>query len=1652
MDFRKKELEAYHIEVLVRNFYDSGVEIRNASNAFQDSGIIAVICFFYRGTDGTQSLMDGPRSPLPLNRQANVGAPSPYVSPEQVQMLFECQRIFLHYGRTQGIPKLKFVAAEAMGMEGLCEIVLSEAGGASRGLFVPPGEPFNVRVQVSPNGGDCEVHWNWPVVGGNYVNGFIVSLAADSDDWKSIQVDSSPARILGLVPGQIYRFMVSALSRIGIGPPSPIVTSGTPPIQHLSQYTRNPTSASVQQVSLADLGQDRADSDDWKSIQVDSSPARILGLVPGHIYRFMVSALSRIGIGPPSPIVTSGTPPIQHLSQYTRNPTSASVQQVSLADLGQDRGKRKLRRFVTKMRRWFRKSTTSREGFTITRTGTFREKEKTAGENKKLEERKKTTTTRRKDSTTDEEEERETKEKEAQEQRKQRLRKNLLDAIVAKEDLRADIEELSATLKSTAKEIRGILQEDEQLLVTNGAVSLNVTLTICRGVHHFLDDLGLHRPADLCREYNVGHGCSRGDECLKLHICAGYIAGTCEECKLNHDVFGVEIRNASNAFQDSGITAVICFFYRGTDGTKSLMDGPRSPLPLNRQANVGAPSPYESPEQVQMLFECQRIFLHYRRTQGIPKLKFVAAEAVGMEGLCEIVLSEAGGASRGVFVPPGEPFNVRVQVSPNGGDCEVHWNWPVVGGNYVNGFIVSLAADSDDWKSIQVDSSPVRILGLVPGQIYRFMVCALSRIGTGPPSPIVTSGTPPIQHLSQYTRNPTSASVQQVSLADLGQDRGGLEYATSDRQDARQLVAGRIGPLRRPAEYLMQKATLTRNGLYQVPVEDIMRDPDERTAKCRLSFDSTYEDMEERVIILLGATGAGKSTLVNGFVNNFYGVELEDPFRLVLIPDTESGKPKVQSQTSWVTAYTLPWQEGCRASFNLTIVDTPGFGDMRGLLGDKSVMTRLMKLFSKGNSEGLDHLDAVGFVLQASNTSLTLIEKYAFDSVQSVFGKDVINNIFLMITFAGRKIPPVVKAVWEGSIPFVDFFRFNFSTLFASNDAKDSEDHRFAATSWRSSSRSFSNFLAKFQESKPLRLQLSMRVLKRRDAIGKKIVTSHDRIDDETKTLEDLKRSYGKAISGKMFTESSKASPEKHTAIRSEVTNLVLEAHENLCELEKISPMPNRTTAADYVELLISAENHQMKPGWTDRIRILQDVRIQEQDRSAANFYGVELEDPFRLVLIPDTESGKPKVQSQTSWVTAYTLPWQEGCRASFNLTIVDTPGFGDMRGLMGDKCVMTRLMKLFSKGKSEGLDHLDAVGFVLQASNTSLTLIEKYAFDSVQSVFGKDVINNIFLMITFADRKFPLVLEAFREGNIPFVDFFRFNFSSLFASNDAKNFEDYHEFAATSWRSSSRSFSNFLAKFQESKPLRLQLSMRVLKRRDAIGKKIVTSHDRIDDALLALSSIKNETVPLERRKDETSSKRNFPSQAQVTKQRRVELRVGEYATNCMRCNFTCHYPCTISKEGQMGACDVINPETGYCRVCPSKCHFREHVNSGHRFESYNVTESKTLEDLKRSSGKAIPGKTFTESSKASPEKHTAIRSEVTDLVREAHKNLCELEKISHMPNRTTAADYVELLISAENHQMKPGWTDRIRIKTSASWKRSPPCRTARRPPTTWNS
>ncbi|CAG0905542.1 unnamed protein product, partial [Darwinula stevensoni] len=415
------------------------------------------------------------------------------------------------------------------------------------------------------------------------------------------------------------------------------------------------------------------------------------------------------------------------------------------------------------------------------------------------------------------------------------------------------------------------------------------------------------------------------------------------------------------------------------------------------------------------------------------------------------------------------------------------------------------------------------------------------------------------------------------------------------------------------------------------------------------------------------------------------------------------------------------------------------------------------------------------------------------------------------------------------------------------------------------------------------------------------------------------------------------------------------------------------------------------------------------------HFYGVEYEDPFRLVLIPETE-GVRASQSQTTWVTAYELPWQEGCRAPYGLTIVDTPGFGDTKGLTGDKGITTQLQKFFGGG---GLKRVDGIGFVVQASSARLTPTEKYIFDSVLSAFGKDVAGNIYVMVTFADNRSQPVLEAIKDGKIPHVDSFPFNNSALYARNDESSDS---RIDSMFWRLGAAAFSRFFERFRESTAVSLSLSAEVLKERAALEAIIRGIQDQIQGVLNILAEISEEKAVLERRRAEVEAKKDFTYEVQAPKVRKMDLK-GDLATNCSKCNITCHFPCKQRRGDVELQCEVLDPFTGRCMVCP--CDSKRHVSRPYRLETYVEKESRNLKDLRASHRDAGTAEDLLG---ALRKRHSESRSRVLHLLARAHEKLERLEEIALKPNPITITDYVKLLISSEKHEGKPGWMERAKI------------------------
>uniref|UniRef100_A0A3B3Q850 Septin-type G domain-containing protein n=1 Tax=Paramormyrops kingsleyae TaxID=1676925 RepID=A0A3B3Q850_9TELE len=227
--------------------------------------------------------------------------------------------------------------------------------------------------------------------------------------------------------------------------------------------------------------------------------------------------------------------------------------------------------------------------------------------------------------------------------------------------------------------------------------------------------------------------------------------------------------------------------------------------------------------------------------------------------------------------------------------------------------------------------------------------------------------------------------------------------------------------------------------VYKVPLQEIHTNLD----GCKRYTFGKENIRDHRTIMVTGATGAGKSTLINGMINYILGVKWEDDFRFKLI-DEGTSKSQGKSQTSLITAYEINYQEIYNIHYSITIIDTPGFGDTRGIERDRAITDQIRTFFTSNN--GISTIDAVCFVTQASLARLTHAQKYVFDSILYIFGKDIADNIQMLAI----QVSGVPCSRTEEGIPV--HFKFNNSALFADNSNSSMKKFFVALTSMKTKS------------------------------------------------------------------------------------------------------------------------------------------------------------------------------------------------------------------------------------------------------------------------------------------------------------------------------------------------------------------------------------------------------------------------------------------------------------------------------------------------------------------------------------------------------------------------------------------------------------------------
>ena len=126
---------------------------------------------------------------------------------------------------------------------------------------------------------------------------------------------------------------------------------------------------------------------------------------------------------------------------------------------------------------------------------------------------------------------------------------------------------------------------------------------------------------------------------------------------------------------------------------------------------------------------------------------------------------------------------------------------------------------------------------------------------------------------------------------------------------------------------------------------------------------------------------------------------------------------EADSQTGYISIYTIPYESSFLVRKNIKIIDTPGFGDTRGVKFDKEMVEQIERVFNNENESGVDKVNAVGLLVSASDKRLTEMQKYIFSQVLSIFGKEIAENIIIIVTHAYSSDPGVLQSVKKYGIP-----------------------------------------------------------------------------------------------------------------------------------------------------------------------------------------------------------------------------------------------------------------------------------------------------------------------------------------------------------------------------------------------------------------------------------------------------------------------------------------------------------------------------------------------------------------------------------------------------------------------------------------------------------
>lgn len=410
----------------------------------------------------------------------------------------------------------------------------------------------------------------------------------------------------------------------------------------------------------------------------------------------------------------------------------------------------------------------------------------------------------------------------------------------------------------------------------------------------------------------------------------------------------------------------------------------------------------------------------------------------------------------------------------------------------------------------------------------------------------------------------------------------------------------------------------------------------------------------------------------------------------------------------------------------------------------------------------------------------------------------------------------------------------------------------------------------------------------------------------------------------------------------------------------------------------------------------------------------------FRYIIVSENHLNLSQAHSQTQDATIYNIRAKDGkC-----IQIVDTPGYGDARGISQDRIITQKISKLFK----EKLNYINAICFVARSSSPRLTPTQKYIFHSILELFGEDVMSNFIAMLTFCDAEEPQVLSALEEPGsvydkiIPHVEkpyYYTFNNSAFFSVN-------FNDFTTMFWNLGMRSFTRFIKRLEKLPKKTLNQTREVINERKKLESLIEILQNKLTDALNKVAECKEYYRIISDLKRDIKDSENFTKVIKVPSTEKIDLPQGRHTTTCLICNLTCHKNCYYANNEDKKHCCAMDGN-GNCRRCEKNCIWSQHVNTPYIIQSCMIEKKITLDELKQkyddSQNKIFNKKKMLDNIM---DNILSLNNICIETQEEITKCINKLKKIALNKDILSSEQHIEILIQSEKMEQKEGFMQRV--------------------------